>query len=87
MEKKLSERDLILNQIILERMVELRDEIIELDKLEPIQIEISIELDNKFGSRSKKAREGLYEVRRIQRVSREKREQMGELFMNYKHIK
>lgn len=87
MNKQLSERDLIFNEVILERMVELRDEVIELDKLGPIQIEISIELDDKFGSRSKKAREGLCEVRRIQRVSREKRELMGELFMNYKHTK
>ncbi len=82
----LEKRDVIFNETIIQCMIDLRNEIIELEKLEEPSIQKSIELDTKFGSRSKIAREALYEVRRIQRVSREKRERMGELFMKYKTI-
>jgi hypothetical protein len=82
----LEKRDVIFNETIIQCMIDLRNEIIELEKLEEPAIQKSIELENKFGSRSKIARESLYEVRRIQRVISEKRERISELFMKYKTI-
>ena len=77
------------NKVIIECMVDLKNEIIQLEKDEKVQIEISlkIEEENNYNGRLKIVRDELRKLRNIQWQIQKKKRDISEFFMNYKETK
>jgi hypothetical protein len=81
------QRQTILNEMIMDSMMKLKSEIIELEQQEQPLIDLSCEMEMKYGRRNKLTSESIRNSNGIQHSIRNKKLELSELFIQYNHTK
>ena len=81
------QRQTILNEVIMNCIMKLKSEIIELEQQKQPLIDLSIEINQKYGSRNKLTRESIRNSNEIQHRIHDKKLKLSELFIQYNHTK
>lgn len=81
------QRQIILNEVIMDNMMKLKSEIIELEQQVKPLIDLSCEMEMKYGRRNKLTSESIRNSNGIQHSIRIKKIELSELFIQFNHTK
>ena len=81
------QRQTILNEVYMDNMMELKNEIIELEKQKQPLMDLSYEMETKYGRRNKLTRESIRNSNGIQHSISNKKLELSDLFIRYNHTK